>query len=774
MRDTVEANVKKLLIMDDKEEEKSPERELLGRVDKAQGVFQDLREMPTRKFIKGNGEPTTVREFIETVGKKEDVDLFDDNIHFVHRYSSKLNKLRDVSDVMARWQDGDMEPDRFISNMSLHLSASEFPDHEAIISSLKTYAREHFSEFQQWNTLNESSKLVIIADLNRIAHFNDIRTIVSERLDEYAAGTEQYRDAIEAMITAARLDKGTEKESHGGGFFKDLGIMFVSPLECWEAFKKVKDAYKHAWHERFELKVNILADKVGKAIPDNSYMAGSVKLNLEKGIDSANQKVTNEFKEFLEKGNFTFEQLFIEHHGPAALHHNLAEPNNARAILEYAAGRGWLYDINDFDAEGARTICGYSIDEALQDWGNDENKKKNYIIDLRGQNSKGRDKEISDGKSREYTTNAAPKFIKAINREMDAKNYWAAVGIAQRAIDRGLAGEISPWIATTVMRYLREDPVTRKFMNIDIIDEFGKICLGHSSRTLAYLKFDRHKLNAWKQKDEPLEKADSMMGNIQLRIEHEIKTKSGKNFETKEEKIELDHMVAQVLAAQIVLVKPGVYVNVFEPSLVSYVASISNQGNSSIKDEDDDYFRNVSDVILADPDVYKRILDVTGSGQFSNGDKATNFINTILELRDEMKKKGLVVAAQNLENITKDKLKKWLTQWIRESRGGPVFNAMMPDQRCPVIYRLIQEELIDYQFVEDSCTQIVDGSPLLAQSLIEQLAKVSDIGGFTNKYQKQAIEHIRRLKDKKNNPTPKGKDLDSPSANALNPATIAA
>jgi hypothetical protein len=541
-------------------------------------------------------------------------------------------------------------------------------------------------------------------------------------------------------------------QAHHGGFFKKMGIEFYSINDIWGGIKRVAEAYGHGWHERKVLKETAIAEKIGKAIPGWSYLSGEVKLSVEKASDDEKNKETREFKEYLEGRNITFKEIF-EGHGDVSMAHLQAEPPKARAVLEYAASRGWLYDITAAKNSGKKTVLGYDIDKICSDWGSDKNadrKRDNYFIRLIGENASGQESEMSKGKKKEHYTEKAKLFIDAIDESLTTLNFWEGVGIAQRAIERGLAGEISPWIATTVMRHLTENKSARKFVNQEVIDQFGLICLGHSARTLAFLKFDRAKITRW-TKDPAMEgKVEAAGGfgtSIKL-IQDAIIAKTGEEpYKSEEGRKLLYHQTAQVMSGQVVRLPNGKYISVFESGLVDYAKQMQNQGISRPSDEDDDYFRNISDVILADKDVYKNILELTGSGRFANKDKGPNFLRMLLELRDELRVK-IPDAVTSFEDVTKPKLKNWIQEWLRESRGATSAFAEMPTESDrvkgrkgkPVIFLLIKEGLIDYSQVESAFREIQwsKAAPLLVQNLMQQLANEKNDPNLTNQYQEQA------------------------------------
>jgi hypothetical protein len=237
-----------------------------------------------------------------------------------------------------------------------------------------------------------------------------------------------------------------------------------------------------------------------------------------------------------------------------------------------------------------------------------------------------------------------------------------------------------------------------------------------------------------------------------MKIEGMIKDASGKEYKTLAEKRELDRLVARVLASQIVPVG-GTYISIFDEKLFPYAQEIVKnnfQGESRPKDEDDDYYNYVSDVILADREVFKNIFVLSGSGKFTNGPKPNFLLNTMLNHYGVLQQYGGPGAAENYKKLASDKFNSWIEFWIRENRGGPAYVEQMPR---PVVVNgvkveyailaLIQARFIDFDMVKSYCKQLSKTSVILSQGIMEQLANYN--GKTPNDFEAQARAHLATL-----------------------------
>lgn len=722
------------------EDEAATSGSLLDKAKEVQALITEIEELPQKQFRTVEGKMTTMGDFIRAHAPPEHVKILEENMTFVHHHAGEIHKTVSTVQTIHDWYAGDIPPREFIEHLReiYKAAGNEAEFTQRIEPHIQTYLREHADQVDAWELLRHTGAgETFVRDIGKIAALDVQMKIADEQMNRWKAGFEGHKKYMEETAAKGAGEQKIEAHVAGHGVMATLlgNVKFYSLTEIWDAFKKVGHAYKHAWDERFELKATTLAKGLGTAIPGWTPFAGEVKLNLDKAAESVNNKETQEFVEYLKKRNFNFKNLFIDEHGDAAMHHNQHEPNKARAILEYAAGRGWLYDISLQKGKDGKKILGYNFDALLSDW--TEEQRSNYFIKLVGMQTGGTDAEVKAGKSREQTTDSADLFVQAIDKELSEYNFWGAIGVTERAIERGLAGEIGPWIATRFLRLLREDATARRLVPREVFDQMGIKGFNRASAfTLAYFKWDRKKVfDPWVKKHDPKIEEAGDLGRAIGMIEREIMEKTDRKFETEEEKKELDRTVAQVLAAKTVEVttKKGEkkFVTIWSDKYKFYHTGPGKQSDTSPGKEDPDYYTEVSDVILCDRPVLETVLLLTGSGVFKEHDRAIPFIERLLELHEQMienakdpAKRELADAGKNFLKVTREKLDSWFETWANEARGGPGAKESLISGKLngePAILQLALHDLISFELIE-ARGKTASGNDRLAVQLLIQLA----------------------------------------------------
>ncbi len=706
------------------------------------------------KWEKGNLHP---KAFVETVralysGRENSDEIITslyeylfDNAWEIEEYCN-IPQPEETMEKLEMWERGDIStnqkeagkihPIEFIEAMKTFYGGK---NQEQM---LERFRREHDDELHRWESLNESEKIMLQQEISniiapeevkrRIEKNREIRQEISRRarLDELLGilqgQTDKWQGALKNLEgkIAKRMEE-LEKEGkrtghhHAGwaGFrniFSGLGIKLYSPLEVWEAFKMVKEAYVDAFHTHTHHEAAEIAKQVG-AVARRLPYGDEVDVALKQKLESANEKEKNDYKkEYLETNHFTFKELFAS---PNNLmdqnHHN---PNKVRAILEYAASRGFLYDLDESVDSVEKTTLSRSLNHLLHDY--DDHELQNFYLTLRGQNSSGREKEMKDAYERIHDIENVPYFISEIKREMEDMNLWGVIGVAKRATERGLYGEVIPWITTTVLRQLREHPEIREHASVAFFDKLGALSLYNTANTGGAFKADRNKFYRWTRSKKDgslvaLAEMDVKIARIVGDVEHDIQAKVGQLPQD-----DLDRYVAQILAAQPIQIK-GVAFSIFDPKYDYYTDTPRGQGESHPEKEDEDYFREISDNLLADTIVVKEILTVTGSGQFKHEARAENYLKNMLKLPGTLAGQGLGAAASNFRRITQKKLIPYIKAWLADSRSQPLAQATI-NQTQPAIATLIREGFIPLSIIETALREKWQGQAL-ATMLLRQV-----------------------------------------------------
>ncbi len=674
--------------------------------------------------------------------------------------------------ALEQWKKGGITPSKFRDAVAGYLG-TESPE---TLEAMEQVMGQHAETIRLWESqdpnkqaINESDKQQVIRELSEAAHAADMQQRIERnrelrkqmsdiaRLDDISRVTNDHLKMWEGKIQEIKKlmqDRMTELEEkglrkreedvhaaqasgHGVKFFESLGIKFYSVNDILEAFKQVKEAYTKTYHDHVHHKGAALAKNVG-GIAKYLPFASGIDIVLNEQLEAANKKSTNEFKEYLKEQNFTFKQLFD---GPNALmeteHHDV---NHVRGILEYAASRGWLYDIDACLTDDRKTVLGHDLHGMLTDW--DESQVLNYYTLLRGQNSSGREEEIKKGENRVHDIENIPFYISEIDRELEKGNIWAATGFAQRAVERGLIGEVTPWLSTAFFRRMREDPILRRFMPRMALDKIGQLSLYRTAFTLGHFKGERRQLEQWLRSGKDIREAGAL-GKVISATEQDIKSKCSADLSTEQGKHLLDRLVGKVLSTEtlskdtviegkslrdLVGWKAGETVSILDDRYNAYRNSgyIQQLGDlmPGVEKEDIDYFQNRCENMLTSVRHIDQIFQPDGRGGLSHADRAAHFMTQILLYYKELDDAGLHGEAESFRREMGAKLATSITKSVADSRSPGIEKEPL---RGPLAGKfglgtLLYEGFIDIQPIIDSYFYKRGGAEL-ARSLLEENSK---------------------------------------------------
>ncbi|HVW66785.1 MAG TPA: hypothetical protein VHA78_03570 [Candidatus Peribacteraceae bacterium] len=607
---------------------------------------------------------------------------------------------------------GGGNPDLFIAELD-HWAGGEGYGYADGFDNVTKIARavrnDNKNKIDHWDTLNESDKLEINQKIfgdSAVVNFVPNITKMHKNFDKAMDKAIEEYDRTAYKLKQA----GVVAEHEGGGIAKMLtGVRFYSLNDIYHGAVEYWEALKHTWEHTRHTKSAAVANAIGNAMQWLPFYGRETSLQLNQNIRSKNRENTSKEKERLKESNVSWPELFGEDMHGGLLHEYLHGSNYdyARAVLEYAASRGWLYDLDDCLSSDVKTVFGYTLNEICADWTDME--VKNYYISLRAQNSGGRDDEMGKAEKEIFDNRDVPLFISEIESELSVYNIWAAAGICKRAIDRGLWGEISPWVTTTLMGKLRDDPMLRKLCNDSFFDRIGKISMYTTAPTLGWLKADGRPLDKWCRRNDEDYLKDSHIGNIILQLEHDVRAlaKHPEDFDTDEGKEKMRLMTARILAGQTVEVANGKHISIFESKFDTYRASVRNTFASPAKpyEEDSDYYVGQSEQWLNPENVWKKILAHKSTGEFEREDLAKPFITKVVDKAKELcelshSEPAMKDAYDNYIKETRTKLDLWLIGAKAHATGERIASTVLTDQETPAITALYYNGLISENVIQ--------------------------------------------------------------------------
>lgn len=624
-------------------------------------------------------------------------------------FQPQFHSFKNYTSTILQWESGEMTPNELVTKLDPFLQEF-FPSEGNVwkkdVEEFMKQRKERYGDTTEKallsmgaggtaqtragdQTINESTQAMIDREkkdiiegvTKRINLLNILRRINEESIVMRQA---MEQSKIEDMILKVKEadDKKKEEEEEKKvkeqtpwqvfqSTTKSLGIKFYSVKELGEGVKQVWDAFKEAWHARSHHRAAEFGVAVAKMLEKLPY-GPDIEQVLESGIQRHDDEEKNKYMEFLKSRNVGFGSLFVDHHN--LMDANRTDPNRARGVLEYAASKGWLYDIDTIQFAPAREKKFFGrfrlADYVPADWS--DTRINEYFYVLLGQNKSGADNEENSTYGRIKDIENPPAFIKNLEAELDGLNLWSAMGVCKRAIERGLWAEISPWLTTTIMRKL-QDPKVRKYIPRSWLDKVGSLAFYRTSFTLGVFKGERKKFDAWlKTGDKDDLTQIGTFGKVIKEIRDDIESKKGNlDFTTAEGIRILDRYTARVLAGELVELPNGATVTIFDTRYAFYRNSdiIKKQGEvESVEKEDPDYYTQTTDNIIAGGTPVDQILQVTGNAKFQHESKAQHYLGNVLREHGKLQAAKRFSAAEALRKEFGTKISGWFVKQLGDSR----------------------------------------------------------------------------------------------------------
>lgn len=561
----------------------------------------------------------------------------------------------EVSTQMAAWEAGEMEPDDFIT-FAWNQHRGD-PRQAEYLAAMRKYKADHPELFRdKWKTMNAGSKIQAIKGLSEAGGMSDKARNIGGYLDEWEKELEKFKEALKKEAENAQSAAAQKKTDpmlgeigeRSPGFFGALGITFHSPLEIWEALKMVKDAYKDTFMEKVRQNATIIASGVSNAL-ENVYApyGKEVAAKMKQKANSEDNKKKNEFKEGIE--NNGFKDLFGSD-GSGQTEGTLKDAISAddrpaaMAVLEVAAGHGWLYELGETSGtDWPITLFGRPLGAYLPKHWN-EGDQRNYLTSLRGQNRKGVDEDRGKGKALVDQEPNGEKYIETLRDQLGKQNYWRAMGVAEGMMASGKVQNASSVIFVEFIRALREDPIARRYINKSVLNVVGSgISWGKANFTHNQLNMQRDNIDNLRWNPGDLNNAGDGVKTIAMIERKIIAADPSLGNRDKETVRKLDDLVAKVLSALTIDVN-GTQISIYDSAFDGYrnetMKSIFYWYEDNVgKATPQDYLKQETEAVFADERLFVELFESGSTGDMDLRDKTQAFMGVLVTKVEELELK---------------------------------------------------------------------------------------------------------------------------------------
>lgn len=546
----------------------------------------------------------------------------------------------------------------------------------------------------RWETYDEELRKRVYTQMDDIVPVTVKIAEINERVDLLNKYLDEHKEVEEVLkeIKKAYAEENLYKKMHGFGISdmwarlnNSVGIQFLSVNDIVAIFTSLKSAIDEVGKQQEQLRRAGAASYFGKLV---SKIPGWEEVGQI--LDATNEKKNNDVKkgymEYLNSPAISigFDGMFDPDNG--LLHKHKNDPNRAMAILEVAAQKGMLYDINGDESVDQIKILGrWPLTNYLpQEW--NASQRQNYLETLRYMTLQGREKQAEAAKPMPVFS-SPEKSISMIRTYIKGRDLWFAKGYMTKVIGKGKAGELSALMANVVLDCMQEDEWLRSVTPEAWFDSIGGLGAGNVAFSMGFMKWKRKGLLKWSKENQGVTNPSldgvneyatirEKIKNDILALHPKIKDEDGKDGVSA-----LDRAVAKVLASQTVKLDNGKVISIFQPQYAPYNKGPNNQKDLKIDASDMDFFEERSEAMMSDPKVVNLILHTNYSGRFDDLDRAGFFITNVAATAKELdtaavkspsQKKEMEAAAAAFRADMGGKIQNWLEGEMRTASKATV------------------------------------------------------------------------------------------------------
>ncbi len=565
--------------------------------------------------------------------------------------SLNLNALLLQAKMIDNWQAGKIKPADFVPGIVATVShpAEKVEVTTNFTAKIGTVPN---AASAAWDIAGASDRLTVAEEIKKD---DAISVSIAEELERIKTHVEDCKKELEVLQIPeicgnfSKFLEAEEEKKKGGaspgdsqnsiidnlkGFYQDLGITWMTPMQMYMGWKKYWETRKAAQDERDRRAAvkfaQAVGDFVGMISPFKQF-ENDVQQTLKATDDGEDNKAKSGFMDLLKSNNATFDTLF----GPGGEYEkNQHDCNRTRAVLEYAASKGWLYhmDRKNHTVMGKKLIAGRTVPP-----GESSSDIENYIDSLKTDDTTGGQNSRKNGQNKISSDETWDPIVQTFKQQLDEHNYWSAIGVMEAAIGRGKNAATVPTLAAMFIRHLRNDPIGRANISGDMVDQIAGISFNNVTwGYFALAETDgnkKKKLVQWARNAGNHEASLSSIGGIGVAIEHlekEIRRLGG-NITTDK----MDELVGRALAGQ-VLKEPSwsEAISIFDDKYKEYRGWLAGADPGKVAGLED--FKQDSEAILVQGQGLKKILLLTSQGRFTNDAFATAFLADLVTKHEQL------------------------------------------------------------------------------------------------------------------------------------------
>ncbi len=633
---------------------------------------------------------------------------------------------------------------------------------------------------------NKTEKAKIIQEISRAAGLNDLKILIQDDVDSINSVLSKQDMAEKIMKLERELLQ--DNIGHFGDYQGDIpreqlerlpsdawstvmstwtklnesaGIEWMTAYEWYEAFKEVFEGIEELRKQKSRLRISRAATTIGGVA---ALVPGLGGHELEHILDEQQTHKNDEIKDsFLKelknnKIDLGFKQLFGDPHGHTGYLQQytlLGDTNRTRAVIEFAAGKGMLYGLEETDWKTYRFPGGLTVNEVLpKEWSDEQ--KETYWGNMGFANAQGMASQEKAGEDYVKGRASLAEYLGPFEGAVNSLSLSFAKGIANKTLSKVKDGETSALMTLIILEAWEKNALFRQYVPSEWLDRIA----GDSKQLMiGMIKYDQRQIlagarggtkfgidyetNNVSRMVSPRASADGKdtpgrLGPLVAAVRAElikkdpsVKPIEGDSKEAKKSQEDFRRLTAQVLACQVVKLPNGKEVSIYSrelrPFQIKYKPDEMRDANVSALG--DDFFINQSEITNCTAEVMQYIGKL-GSEGFAEPTKARYFFSHIITGYDKLYERAhnkknpqheeFAAALKNYTIKQRANLNQWAERALQSTTAGM---KLLTEQHSLQDGRKIVLTLLQYG--------------LISMGVVERLASVS---GASGKAARQLLE----------------------------------
>lgn len=585
-------------------------------------------------------------------------------------------------------------------------------------------ARSSVTDDMLWKLYDKDEKRRIIQSISQAASLDELKYAMSddlEAVDEWMKNEDISKKVLTMQRTVIEADETSQHafQTQTGGIMAPgddpvtaistliakcngaLGIEWLTLYEWKAAFDEVIASIKEVRKRKSIGRITRAALGIGRVAAFLPGTGGQDLINvLEEQQQKKNDEIKDDFKKELgdPRKDYGFKDMFGDGKGSPGLLKtclSLHDTNRSRAIIEFAASKGMLFDIDSESWETYILPGGIRFQDAMpSEWNGTQ--MSTYFENQQFANRQGAEAATKAGETLVKGRNSFDGYTDPFEGAVNGMSLWFAKGIANQALSKVKNGHMSAMLTLIVLKAWETNPLFRKYVPSEWLD---RLAGDHKQMFIGMIKYDQGHLlagarDAYKKgatvtsdlahanaNEHDPTKPQPRLGPLVVAIRnHLIEKDPSLASKDKDTEKELMETTAKVMASQTVKLKNGTYVSIYDPALAPYQITYgaNEMRGANVQAMGDDHFIERSEITHGTVEVMKSVGAV-GQDGFVHGEKARYYFSHIIDNYEELlmraaeQKKKNSANALELETAAaqfKNFINPQLNEWVKEALGG--------------------------------------------------------------------------------------------------------